>query len=196
MKLLLTSNGLSTEKIKKEFLRLVGKPVGEIKILFMTTASGAHKVPTPWLDRDKEILFNLGISKNNLVEFNFDKKIKIEEFDVLFIEGGNTYYLLKRIREEGFDKEILLFVKKNRLYLGVSAGSVLAGPDISISHGDDNLGLTDFTGLKLIDKVICPHFQKKDPIIIENFEKKTKCKTLPLNDGQALLIEGKMEEII
>jgi len=197
-KLLLTSDGLSTEKIRKEFLKLVGKPAINIKVLYIPTAANVSENKS-YVEIDKKNIFSVGISENNFIEFDLDnlgRNANFDEIDAIFIEGGNTYYLLKRVRETGFDKVLIKLLNRGAVYVGISAGSILAGPDISISQKENQFGLTDFTGLNLTNRAISPHFQKKERGIINSFEERTNHKALPLNDGQALLILGDVEEII
>jgi len=200
MKLLLTSAGLSTEKIKKEFLKLIGRPTKEIKILFIPTA-GNLKNDKSYIERDKNDLIRLGILKENLIEYDLDRineNIDFEDIDAIFIEGGNTFYLLKRVRETGFDKKIIDLVKRGVVYIGVSAGSILAGPNIETASPFDNniTNLKDLTSLNLTSLIISPHFTNKNEIKIKQLENESKYKLIRLTDSQALLIINNKIKVI
>ncbi len=191
-KLLLTSAGLANSKITEAFLRLANKPVFEIKIIFIPTASRTEE-ELHYVEASKKELVELGIKRENIKILNLDRKISygdVEDFEVIYVCGGNTFYLLKKVRESGFDNVIKKFIENGGIYFGVSAGSIIAGPNIEIaSLGDENeVGLKDFTGLNLMDAAICPHSDKKDKKKIDAFKRKARYKIIPLTDEQALLV--------
>ena len=81
--------------------------------------------------------------------------------DVIFVGGGNTFYLLQELRRSGADKILVQEVNKGKLYIGESAGAVITCPDIGYCAGMDNPEkapeLTAYTGLGLVDFYIVPH---------------------------------------
>ncbi len=199
-KLILTSAGLANPKITEAFLKLADKSASEIKLIFIPTASRT-KEELHYVNISKKELVELGIKRKNIKTFNLDRKISygdVADFDVIYVCGGNTFYLLKKVRENGFDGVIRKFVENGGIYFGVSAGSNLAGPNIEIaSLGDENdVGLKDFTGLNLIDAAICPHSDKKNKNKIDAFKKKARYKIVPLTDSQALLVLDNHVKII
>jgi dipeptidase E len=193
MKMLLTSAGFENPKIGKEFLRLINKPTSEIKILFIPTASRT-KNELLYIEKSKKEILGLGIKKENINIYNLDRKISNEELNkinAIYVCGGNTFYLLHKIKESGFGKKIKEMIMKGIVYCGASAGSILVSPDIGISGIEKNdIGIKDLTGLNLTDKIISPHYAKEDEEIVRKFEKDTGRKITRLTDTQALLIEG------
>ncbi|MBU3897143.1 MAG: Type 1 glutamine amidotransferase-like domain-containing protein [Nanoarchaeota archaeon] len=190
--IILTSAGLSNQKITEEFLKLVNKSQSGIKVIFVPTASRT-KEELFYVDKSKKELLDIGVKDENIKVFNLDHKISYEEvegFDVIYVCGGNTPYLLQKVRETGFDNIIKQFVENGKLYFGVSVGSIIAGPsiEISIPFDSNDVKMTDFTGLNLTDIVISPHYKEAEKEIIEEFRKKLKYKIIPLTDNQALLI--------
>ncbi len=200
MKLLLTSAGFENSKVGREFLKLIDKPVSEIKVIFVPTAART-KEELFYVDKSKEELLNVGIHAQDIKALDLDHKISFEEvdgFDVIYVCGGNTFYLLQKVREVGFGKITKQFLEKRGIYVGVSAGSIIVGPDIEIAgFGRKNdIGLRDFTGLNLVDVSVFPHFTKKDRQSLEKFKKKVDYPILPLTDKQALMVLGNKKEII
>ncbi len=203
MKLLLTSTGLVNRNIKNLFLQIINKPVFCIRVIFIPTASRS-KEELKYVQKSKEELLSLGVLENNIKTLELNKLIlfqEVEGFDVIYMCGGNTFYLLKKVRESGFDKIIIEFVKNGKLYFGVSAGSILVGPNISAANtglepDENDINLVDLKGLNLIDVIISPHYCEEEETIIEDFKKKSQHEVVPLTDNQALLvIDGKIRVI-
>src|SRR3989344_8018960 len=154
-KLLLTSSGFSNSKIGEEFLKLLDKNPTDVKVLFIPTAS-EYKLENGeemfYVKESEKELIGLGISKENI--FWLDVKDTpmagdVQSYDVMYVCGGNTFYLMDKLRKTGFDKKITDFVNSGKVYVGVSAGSVIAGPDISIASPFDpnDVDLKDMKGL-------------------------------------------------
>ena len=118
----------------------------------------------------------------------------------MFVNGGNTFYLLKWARESGFDKVLSNFLRKGGLYVGVSAGSYIACPTIEAAtwkHQDRNrVGITDFTALNLVPFLITAHFEEKYRAIVDQTAKGTKYPIVALSDTQAVLVQnGKIKVV-
>ncbi|MBI2669202.1 Type 1 glutamine amidotransferase-like domain-containing protein [Candidatus Woesearchaeota archaeon] len=166
MELLLTSTGLANEIIRDQFLKLIRKAVSTIKVIFIPTASRT-KEKLNYVQEAKQELLDLGVLRKNIKTVNLDTKVnyaEVKNYDVIYVCGGNTFFLLKKVRETGFDKIIAKFVHENKLYFGVSAGSIIVCPNIEIaSLGDENdVGLKDLTGLGLVDVVVSPQYNIKE----------------------------------
>lgn len=202
-KLLLTSAGFENPKIGEEFLKLVNKPATEIKILFIPTAARTDE-ELYYVGKAKKELLGIGIKKENILVYNLDGDIgdeKLKNIDVIYVCGGNTFYLLHKVREDNFGEKIKEMVDKGVVYCGASAGSILVGPDIGISGRDEtwgknDAGIKDLTGLNLTDKIISPHYTDKEEEIIDKFEKETGRKITRLTDKQALLVENGETKIL
>lgn len=191
-KLLLTSTGFANQNITNQFLQIIDKPVSQIKIIFVPTASRSKK-ELKYVNESKKELLDLGIAQNNIKTLDLDRPVSFQEvdgFDVIYVCGGNTFYLLKKVRETGFDKVIIEFAKTDKLYFGVSAGSILVCPNIDIASpfDENDVNLTDLTGLNLTDIIVSPHYKDEEKTIIDDFKKKSQYEVVPLTDDQALLV--------
>ncbi|MBI5065143.1 Type 1 glutamine amidotransferase-like domain-containing protein [Candidatus Woesearchaeota archaeon] len=199
-KMILTSTGLASQNIINQFLKLINKPASKIKIVFVPTASRTEE-ELKYVEESKRELLDFEIEEKNIKTLNLDNPIKyteIKDYDVLYVCGGNTFYLLKKVRESGFDKIIIEFVENNKLYFGVSAGSILVCQNIEIaSPGDENdVNLRDLKGLNLVDVIVSPHYCEKERKDVEKFKKKSKIPVVTLTDSQALLVIDGKKEII
>ena len=138
MRVLLTSAGLETEEIKEYFVKMLGKDVSEVKALFIPTAAidaGAIEV----LPKCMNDLLKCGIQNRNIKVFDLHTGMEIAElnkFDVVYLCGGNTSYLLERVNATGFRETLMEYIKENGMVLGVSAGSLIFSNNLA-----GNLGL-------------------------------------------------------
>ena len=140
MRVMLTSCGLETERLKACFLSLLGKAPEHAKALFIPTAAiDADAISV--LPKCMNDLLRCGIPKENIRVFDLHREMPTDElkkYDLLYLCGGNTAYLLGRINDSGFRHALLSYIEADGLVLGVSAGSLIFANDLP-----DNLGLLD-----------------------------------------------------
>lgn len=109
-------------------------------------------------------LINCGFKKDNITTLNLSTftTLNCNDYDVLFIPGGNTFTLLDLVKRKGFDKFIIEFIKSDGFYVGESAGAHIVFDSIEhvIGLDDNNVGLTDFSGLGLISGLLIPHYDE------------------------------------
>lgn len=140
MRVLLTSAGLETEEIKDYFVKLLNMDMEAVKALFIPTAAinaGAIAV----LPKCMNDLIKCGIPERNIKVYDMHEGMEPEElqqYHVVYLCGGETYYLLQRINETGFRGSLLKYIQNNGVVLGVSAGSLIFSNNIP-----GNLGLID-----------------------------------------------------
>jgi len=204
MKLLLTSGGIH-ESFKADFLALLPrKPINQISVSYIITAAFGEKGDiSSWVNIAKEDLKKLGIS--DIEDLDIRNKTGDELYsilskkDVILVNGGNTFYLLKYVRESGFDKIIKKLINIGKVYIGVSAGSYLACPSIEQTYWKrrhENPGITDLTGLNLVPFLIVAHFSEYFRKIIEESVRTTSYQTVGLYDTQAILIKDNSIKVI
>ena len=123
--------------------------------------------------------------------------------DIIFIGGGNTFFLLQELRRSGADKILVQEVNKGKLYIGESAGAVIACPDIGYCSGMDSPEkapeLTDYTGLGLVDFYIVPHIGNKEmgeaaEKAVEEYNSKLDLKII--TDRQIIQVDGENLKIL
>lgn len=203
-KLLLTSQGLPKE-LKQVFLNCLIKPPKENKVAFITTAAyGDNQCRPKWLDVYKRQLRRYGVK--NIEELDLKDKTEKElekilsDKDIIFVNGGNTFYLLFWIRKTGFDKIVKRMIRKGKLYIGISAGSYICCPTIEMSnwkHQDRNkIGLKDLTALNLVSFLVTAHFEEGYRPIIKKAAKTTKHPIAALNDTQAILVKNNKYRLV
>lgn len=140
MRVLLTSAGLETKEIEKYFVSMVGKDMRQAKALFIPTAAvnaGAIEV----LPKCMNDLLKCGVPDKNITVCDLHTGMEINElqqYDIVYLCGGDTYYLLERMNGTGFGRTLTEYIQRDGSVIGVSAGSLIFSNNIA-----DNLGLID-----------------------------------------------------
>lgn len=209
MKLLLTSGGITNKSIAHALFDLVGKKPEEISLVFIPTASNVEKGDKDWLINDLINLKNQNFKSIDIADISaIDKKLwlpRMEEADVLFFEGGNSYHLMEWINKSGL-KEILPELLKTKVYVGLSAGSMVTGKDLALKqsqtvYGEDLERREDMKGLNFVDFYFFPHlnsqwFPRLREDNIREAAKDLSGKVYAMDDNSALkIVDGKVEII-
>ena len=137
------------------------------RVGFVTAASLGDEVA--YWERARDSLAFVGLTVSH-VRWNQEPLAALERIDALFVGGGNTYVLLKRLREAGLLGTIRARVEAGMPYLGSSAGSNLAGPTILTTNDWNVVALTAFTALSLVPWNINPHYLEADPTLAPGSE--------------------------
>lgn len=158
-----------------------------------------------WMQHNRDKFLKLGfeIKDIDLKELDHTKlREKLEEVDAIYVEGGNTFYLLHLSNESGFTEIVKdLVINHEKLYIGTSTGSIIAGPNIESTTYIDDLSvvpdLIDYAAFKLVNFVIIPHIGNDE--FFKEYEKEynklfANLKNYPyphicLRDNQAVWVE-------
>ena len=139
-----------------------------------------------------------------------DKKLSVSQkknllkSDAIFLGGGNTFYFLKHLREQGLLTQLRAYAKKGGILLGLSAGSIMMTANIKTAEvpseeADDNdVGITDLKALNLAPFEFSPHYEFSKSIDAELKEySKTKSKPIyACADGEGIIVKnGKIQFI-
>src|ERR1044072_7084656 len=163
MKLFLTSSAFDDPSVAKAFLLLLDKKPEDCSVLMLSYSENDNE--QFHVDESRKELIDLGFKQIMLINMGSERNITIlDNPDVIYVCGGNTYSILQKMRQNKFDKYISDHSHSKTIYVGVSAGSIIAGPNIEIaghgSEGDQNhVGLEDLTGLNLTAAAVFPHYR-------------------------------------
>ena len=128
MRLLLTSAGLRNETLRRALHDLLGKPFAAANIVYVPTASVAEAGDHGWFVADLNRLHGLGWHEFDILELNGLPREMVlgllQHADVIYVEGGSHYHLARSISGNGL-AEGLLEALEHRVYVGVSAGSMI-----------------------------------------------------------------------
>ncbi len=122
-----------------------------------------------------------------------------EDKNVVQVEGGNPFYLLKYAREVGFEKIVKDLLTRGLVYVGCSSGSHLMSPSIvlaSMKKGRNWFGVTDFSAFGYVPYLVRPHYVASMDDGLREIMKKTGNRIRLITDEQAILIEDGKETFI
>ena len=175
---------------------LLGIPKKDLKIGMITTA--VKMSDEQFIQYMKEYIELMKSSGIDFMEFDIDGKTEkeIREFfvdrNVVQVSGGSPFFMLKKVRESGFDVVLRDLIKKGYPYIGCSSGSSLMTPTIEVGGwkvGRNRFGIEDLNTLGYVPFLIKSHYtdDKKEEVV-------EKIKTLKyplrvLKDDECSLVE-------
>ena len=197
MKVYLASYAMMTmgKIIKNEGGELTGK-----RAVFTPTAGD------PYENKDFVVADKIALQKYGIEVTDLDLKNKTEEdinkslamADILLVAGGDTFYLMEKLQENGADRAIKNFINRGGIYIGSSAGSIVCCPTIEGAEKFDNPklvpNLENFNGIGIFNEVVIPHTHKEKYFerVKEATEKLTskEFKVNLLTDNDVLFFDG------
>lgn len=199
----------SVNFVAHDIPKYLAKDPRKLKLLFIDTAAEVEKGDLQWLKDDHNSLIKTGFK---VTDFTITgKKLneirsKLEETDIIYVSGGNQFYLLYHIQQTRCAKLISNLVKKGKIYIGTSAGSIVAGPDIYITRFIDDakkakyLNLKSYQGLGLVNFIVLPHWGSeyfKQIYLTRRLNAyNQKYKIILLNDYQYILVKDNWYQIV
>ena len=208
MKLILTSNLITSPLFVNKIIEFIGKSSQDIKIAIINEAYAVENGPHNWLLENfhviKKYFKDSSIEFVNLLALDIKTvEARLERVDVIICLGGNTEYLQTVFEKTGFDK-LLRKLINTKIFVGVSAGSCIVGKLPSIETLSAIYEVTDLFGIKdylsYFNFSILPHTGKKyfnDKFqVCLNESKKQSYPVYSLSDTSALIIEDDKEYMI
>ena len=199
---ILTSSLYESIELVKKFL---DKNIESKKILFIPTATNVDEYKK-YIHLTQKAFEDFGYEVENFDVSIFSEEIakeKLSQAKIVFISGGNTFYLLQELKRKNLITYLKERIENGLLYIGESAGSVIAAPDIEYASVIDDktvaTELDDYAGLNLVDFYIVPHFEE-EPFVessrntVELYKDKLDLKLI--NNKEAILVENNNFTII
>jgi len=200
--LFLTSNGLN-ENTSCVFWNCINKNPADTKVIFVPSASIRNDSTKEGIVVCVERLMNMGIPFENILIYDLSLLVsegykrtysgyvqdipaslrlmsvaELSKFDVIVFSGGDAAILLGELNRTGLSDKIRQAIENGLIYLGISAGSMVAAGNFS-----DGLGFL------------------KNPVIPHS-DNGISCREIPvdgpinLSDGQTILIKDEQKTII
>ena len=190
----------------KEFFRQYAseKQLGK-QILFIPTAGNVEEY-RGYIDEALHTFADLGFQVEILDISACDRETaqaKIFQSKLLYISGGNTFYLLQELKK----KQLLSLIKEQiadgMVYVGESAGAIITAKDIDYNKLMDDKSvaeeLSNTEGLNEVDFYVLPHLGE-EPFVesaqdtLDTYS--DQLNLLSLNNRQAVLVEGEEVKVL
>lgn len=190
MKLILSSCDFRNEKSKQCIIDNLDKPILECRLLYIPNEKAQYED----VHGEKYYLRmqEFGFTRENTIVFDYYSPTQYSNLniDVIYISGGNTFATLNRIRESGFDKEIIRYVQSGVTYIGGSAGAHIASRNIEHVKNFDTPtdDMTDFNGLCLFDGILVCHYTDERRNIYEELKSSSKYDVYKLADDESIVV--------
>lgn len=209
MKLVLASQGFTTDEIAENVSELVGKSLSSINISIINEAYVVlpEEKDKRWLIQE---LGNIAKYIGGTIDFVNLRAYTKEEIrkrlvntDIIYIVGGKQFILPKLFKETGFD-EILRECAKNKIIMGTSAGATVLGKQIeSASYWKERYQVEkekiENKTLGLVEFNIVPHYMREDhkkwnKEFLEEVLRDNPFPVYAIRDNQAVIYdEGKLK---
>ena len=203
--------GNNPEKLKE----LVNKENAKAAIILNAADNSEDERRASYVASQIEELATLGIDSEELDLRNYfnrnqELKAKLSNYDLVWVVGGNSFLLLRAMKQSGFYKLIVPLVKNDTIvYAGFSAGAVVATPTL---HGIELIDDKDtapegyskevvWTGLNLVGKSIAPHYKSNHPESeavdeVVKYFLENGMDYWTLSDGQALIVQDTTSTLV
>lgn len=199
MILIQMSIGLFSPEVIKEIKKV--KSCQESKIAIVTTASPV-KEQNKFAIKAKNDFIKMGyIAKNvNFHDFDRDNNEELLNRDIIYLNGGNPYYLLYSINKHQVKNIFEKIRQTETLIIGASAGALVMSPSIEVvdyfTPEMNKVALADLISLGLTTDYVFPHYDRFDLFgeEIENkikmFEENYQVSVIRLKDGDFRLVNA------
>jgi dipeptidase E len=117
---------------------------------------------------------------------------ELDQFDAVYLGGGNTFALLAELRKSGFDRYLRECTCRGNAIYGGSAGAAVLGRDIrTVNYLDRNdVGLVDMEGLDLAEShAIWVHYQPPDDNLIDEYVRQYGQPVIALSERSGIVID-------
>jgi len=141
---------------ESEIRDFAGKRSG---VVFVPFALGDRRAYTT---KVAERLSTMGLTLTSVHDLS-NMARAVHEAEVIFVGGGNTFRLLKGLYDHGLIEAIRQAVSAGALYIGSSAGSIVAGSTLKTTKDMPIVQPPSFDALGLVPFQISPHYLDPDP---------------------------------
>lgn len=188
-----------------------GKQTREIDSLFFEFVKNKKVVFIPHSRKKEEFENSLNwITENLFLPFKHDKFemwTKLDDksikdlYDVegIIIGGGNTFRLLKGLKDSKFIETLKKFIEDGKIVYGISAGAIILTKNIITANpiDENKVELVDLGGMNLLDGrgIFCHYEEKYDKEIFKIIEKEN-IEIIGLQEGTGIYLENFSKKII
>jgi len=155
----------------QKFVDFVGKPAEEIRLGLILNAKDDKTREERAIKRDELIAYFQGLGfKTEEIDLrdyylSGDIYLKFLEFDVVWLNGGNTYSLRSALALSKAEAPLKKALKSGVIYGGDSAGAIVAGPTLKYFDNVDDTTVVKnpvYDGLGFVDYAVLPHWNSEE----------------------------------
>src|SRR5467141_2266100 len=132
---------------------------GRTRVVFVPYAVHGRR---EYVAKAQERFRKMGLSLTSVHDVS-NMRRAVEEADVIFVGGGNTFRLLKGLYDHDLLGQIRRRVAAGMPYIGSSAGSIVACPSLKTTKDMPVVQPPSFEALGLVPFQISPHYLDPDP---------------------------------
>ena len=174
------------------------------RVTFIPTASVVEKVVF-YVKSGRKALEKMGLIVDELEVSTASREeiaSKLAHNDMIYVTGGNTFFLLQALRKSGADALIAEQVAAGKLYIGESAGAMVVAPNVEYASKMDSPKkapeLEGYAGLGLVDFYPVPHrdsapFKRAVEKILDQYAGSLPMKAM--SNAQAIVVRGDEAEV-
>ena len=191
--------------VKSLFKQYASKKQLGKHVLFIPTSGNVEEY-RGYIDEALQTFADLGFQVEILDISACDRETaqaKIFQSKLLYVSGGNTFYLLQELKK----KQLLSLIKEQiadgMVYVGESAGAIITAKDIDYNKLMDDKSvaeeLSNTEGLNEVDFYVLPHLGE-EPFVesaqdtLDTYS--DQLNLLSLNNRQAVLVEGEEVKVL
>lgn len=197
MNILAVSHLSGAERQLTEFIS--AHKLGDERVLFIPTA-GNVEVFTGYIKDSKKLFDKLGFAVDILDVAKESAEVcsqRIREARIIFISGGNTFYLLQELQRKNLIPALSKAIRTDSCaYIGESAGSIILSKNIEYAHFMDDVKqapeIQNFSALGVVDVYPLPHYIEPPftESVKQTFETyRNTLNLLPINNQQAIVVD-------
>lgn len=177
-----------------------------LEALFITTAANPYQ-KREWMEKDIALFETAGFSIQRSDIASLEKEAfeqQLAETNICIMGGGNPIYLLEKMKQKNVLSSIQKGVAEGMMYIGSSAGAVLASQNIELEKPFEDrpeaTPLDSYNALGLVSFQVLPHwgdsnFQKAYLEMLQTAYTRKET-VIPLRDDQAIEIRGEQMSLI
>lgn len=129
-----------------------------------------------------------------------DKRLEdLRCFSAVYIGGGNTFHLLKKLKDTKFSELLSQYISEGGIVYGGSAGGIILGSHIeTCALNDDNTtGMMDYSGLGCIGSyAIHCHYERGQEGFIHSLTSKWNKPVIALSEETGIAVQGNQIKVI
>jgi dipeptidase E len=120
--------------------------------------------------------------------------------DVVYLSGGNTFHYLMHLRRSGLFPVLRRFANQGGVLAGLSAGALLATPNIGLAaypafdRDENEVGLPEsrWSALDLVDFEFFPHYRRlrRYREALQLYSERSRFPLYACSDGSGIVVEG------